>query len=201
VDTVKFYLSGEEHISLKKALKKEKPNFPGVPSWLAFDLSEKLSELRYSPVVFPEAKAIGIRESTRSGNRTKQSIGVNILPSYSFTNQRIYQDKSRDSLLEGSWIFSPLYLSQDIPFMFLLTDSKERDVDIDMFVYRDNDGNGYPTNDERVGSGTGPTDREEIFFLTLKKELTGYISMVVPYLGRQHRLTSTAFLQLMPQVV
>jgi hypothetical protein len=136
---------------------------------LSLDESEILFDAGKGGPLYPGQYKLLITAEDFNGNRTKQNIGVNILPSYSFTNQRIYQDKSPDSLPEGSWIFGPLYLSQDIPFMFLLTDSKERDVDIDMFVYRDNDGNGYPTNDERVGSGTGPTDREEIFFSYPKK--------------------------------
>lgn len=98
-----------------------------------------------------------------SGNKTDKKIDVDILPTYSFYNQWIYQDPSPDSLPKGSWVYGPLSLEEDIPFIFFITNSKEKDLDIDLYVYRDKDDNGYPTSNERVGSSSGPTDREKVF--------------------------------------
>ena len=99
-----------------------------------------------------------------AGNRgTGTSKKVWILPTKNYENQLVYQDDPYDTLPSGSWIMH-FYVRDSLRFLLFETDApRAQDLDLDIFLYRDQNGDGKPEKKELVASSTSPTNRERIF--------------------------------------
>ena len=103
------------------------------------------------------------------GNISEFKKIVKVLPARSFVYQKIYQDTAPDSLPSGSWVYGPIKINNDIPFIFFKTEAPGEHLDLDIFLYRDKNNDGRVTSKELVKSSTSPTDREKIILWKPKK--------------------------------
>ncbi|RKZ23856.1 hypothetical protein DRQ23_01960 [bacterium] len=96
-----------------------------------------------------------------AGNESIKYVELVIKPSSVFRDQIIHQDPSPDSVPRGSWVYGPVKV-KSLPFLMVMIDSPD-EVDLDLYVYRDKNGDGRVVSKEKIASSTGPTDKEVVF--------------------------------------
>ncbi len=99
-----------------------------------------------------------------AGNRGESDpVVFNLLPANSFENQIVWQDNPDDSLPSGSWIMK-FEVKEPLRFMVFETSAPDaQGLDLDIFLYRDKNGDGKPQKNEQVASSTSPTNNERIY--------------------------------------
>jgi len=76
----------------------------------------------------------------------------------------VYQDECTSSHPSGSYVFGPIFVKDSIPFIYFKVTSNAEGADIDIFLFRDKNGNGRIDNmKELVKKSTSPLATEKIF--------------------------------------
>ncbi|HOO96432.1 MAG TPA: transglutaminase domain-containing protein [Caldisericia bacterium] len=126
----------------------------------------------------PGEKEIHLRATVRlrDGTQTfEESVLVTVISSSSFINQPIFQDPPNP--LDGaSWVMGSFEIEPGQDYFLVKTSSTTEGLDMDVFLYKDKNGDGVAQNDECVGKSTSPSNDEKIL---LKDPDTGpYILLV-----------------------
>lgn len=83
---------------------------------------------------------------------------------HSFEFQPISQDDPDSPLPVSSWMFGPFKLSPPPPFLDIRTEGHTVGLDLDLFLFRDSDGDGAVTGmEELVSKSAGPSSSERLF--------------------------------------
>lgn len=76
----------------------------------------------------------------------------------------VYQDECTSSHPSGSYIFGPIFIRDSIPFIYFNVTSNSEGADIDIFLFRDKNGNGKIDDmKELVKKSTSPLSTEKVF--------------------------------------
>ncbi len=82
----------------------------------------------------------------------------------------VYQDECTSSHPSGSYVFGPIFIRDSIPFIYFKVTSNAEGADIDIFLFRDKNGNGKVDNmKELVKKSTTPLATEKIFVASPEK--------------------------------
>lgn len=91
----------------------------------------------------------------------KKTIPVELATTNSFANQPIFQDPA-DPLEKPSWVLGPFSIPNSQKYLKISTTTKSGGLDLDLFLYKDKNGDGKPQGDEQVAASNGPSSFEKI---------------------------------------
>lgn len=105
-----------------------------------------------------------IAKGIRGQDGVSATLPLTIAPARVFKNQVIRQDDPDDPLAGSSWELGPFVLKEGERFLLIQTKSLTKDLDMDMYLYFDQNGNGHLDGQgEQVAAGTSPTANERIY--------------------------------------
>lgn len=92
-----------------------------------------------------------------------KTVNFQVKPTKEYKDQLVYQDNPEDTLPSASWIMH-FFVKEPLRFLLFETNAPDaKGLDLDIFLYRDQNGDGKPEKKELVKSSTSPTNRERIF--------------------------------------
>ncbi len=114
--------------------------------------------------ILPGIYTIKVIATDLAGNvGFKEITGLKVDQTNEFKDQLVFQDNPEDSLPSGSWIMH-FFVKEPVRFLLFETEApKARGLDLDIFLYKDKNGDGKPQKKEKVASSTSPTCNERIF--------------------------------------
>ena len=130
----------------------------------------KVGELKYELAtgeggpMLPGTYAAKLLVEDLAGNRSESDpVEFTVLPARKFKGQLVWQDNPDDTLPSGSWIMK-FEVKKPLRFMLFETSAPDAEgLDLDIFLYRDKNGDGKPQKNEQVASSTSPTNNERIY--------------------------------------
>lgn len=98
------------------------------------------------------------------GHRTvTEPVSLVLTPAAEFRDQVVRQDDPSSPLPSVSWMWGPLRVPEGERLMEIHTVGKTRDLDVDLYLYRDANGNGaIDGSEEQVATSAGPTAEERV---------------------------------------
>jgi hypothetical protein len=98
------------------------------------------------------------------GHRTMtEPVSLDLTPAAEFRDQIVRQDDPSSPLPSVSWMWGPLRVPEGERLMEIHTVGKTRDLDVDLYLYRDANGNGViDGTEEQVATSAGPTAEERV---------------------------------------
>ena len=99
-----------------------------------------------------------------SFSAVSSAISMMISASDSFPDQTIRQDNPDSPLPRSSWELGPFRIPETAPFLEIRTEGKTPGMDIDLFLFHDENGDGFVHGmDENIMKSTSPVSEERIF--------------------------------------
>ncbi len=93
---------------------------------------------------------------------TSAPVAVYLQPTHRFHRQWVYQDDPQAAEPSASWILE-FWVREPLRLLYIASEAPEAEgLDLDLFLYRDEDGDGQPSKRETVVSSTSPTNHEVI---------------------------------------
>ncbi len=112
----------------------------------------------------PGVYTVLLRARDFSGRTALKEIRINVLPSTSFTSQRIRQDNTESPLPACSWVLGPFEIPERERFIEISAKGTAEGFDMDMFLFHDRNGNGTLDGmDEKITASTSPSASERIY--------------------------------------
>ena len=85
---------------------------------------------------------------------------LEITPAHRFRRQWVYQDRPRAPEPSASWILE-FWVREPLRLLYVESEAPEAEgLDLDLFLYRDQNGDGKPSKKETVAQSTSPTNHE-----------------------------------------
>ncbi len=113
--------------------------------------------------IYPGRKEITLKGYAHDGRELTASTYIEVKGT-NFLESLVYQDECTSEHPSGSFIYGPFFVTDSIPFIFLKVTSDAYGADIDIFLFRDKNGNGkIDSMKELVKKSTTPLSTEKIF--------------------------------------
>ncbi len=106
-----------------------------------------------------------MRVSDRNGSSCESvPVDYEVAAAHRFDFQPIRQDDPDSPFPVSSWMFGPFRLDTSIPFLDIRTEGHTDGLDLDLFLFRDSNGDGAVSGMDEVHSkSAGPTSSERLF--------------------------------------
>lgn len=112
----------------------------------------------------PGTKNLQIKATALYKDTVKEvtkTIPVELTATNLFVNQPVFQDPA-DPLENPSWVLGPFSIPKSQKYLKISTATKSGGLDLDLFLFRDKNGDGKPQGNEQVAASNGPSSFEKI---------------------------------------
>lgn len=138
-------------------------NIP-IPEGKWFDEFKMTIETGENGPMSPGEKKLMIRCSALSPEKmleTKIEVPIKVVSTNKFPNQPIFQD-GPDPVADAKWRLVDFTIPEGEKYLLIQTDSKTPNLDLDMFLYLDSNGNGKIDKGEDIANSAGGSAFERI---------------------------------------
>ena len=109
----------------------------------------------------PGTYRLAVRATDLAGRTTtSDTLRLHLLPTSRYLHQWVFQDQPHASEPSASWILE-FWVREPLRLLYVVSEAPGAEgLDLDLFLYRDQDGDGRPSKKETVASSTSPTNHE-----------------------------------------
>jgi hypothetical protein len=100
--------------------------------------------------------------------KAEMTVPIKVVSTNKFPDQPIFQD-GPDAIADASWRLVDFTIPEGEKYLLIQTDSKTANLDIDVFLFLDANGNGKVDKDEEIANSAGGSAFERILLQNPRK--------------------------------